>query len=95
MKRHQYRGSRYMCPAVRGGDTTDVFVDGVEGLLLERSVGVRLQDVVHVGEEQVAEEVGGLARQLGRHVVDTAHQYTGTAETETHGRWVTEGCGEA
>ena len=73
---------------------TDVLVDGVEGLLLEGPVGVRLQDVVHVWEEQVAEEVGRLARQLGRHVVDAAHQHSRTAETETNGTGsVTQCCG--
>ena len=61
---------------------TYALVDGVEGLLLEGPVGVGLHDVVDVGEEQVAEEVGGLPRQLGGHIVDAAHQHTGTAETE-------------
>ena len=67
------------------GTSTYALVDGVEWLLLERSVSVRLEDVVDVGEEQVAEEVGGLPRQLGRHVVDAAHQHAGAAETATAG----------
>ena len=38
------------------------------------------EDVHNVRQEQVAEEVGGLARQLRRHVVDRADQDSGTLE---------------
>jgi len=53
----------------------------VEGVVLQGPGGVRRHDAGDVGEEELPEEVSGLAWDLSRHVVDAAHQHPGSFET--------------
>lgn len=55
-----------------------------EVVLVQRFSGVRLHDILGVGEQEVAEEVRGLPGELCWHVVNGAHKDSGPFETGTN-----------
>ena len=65
--------------AVAGDD--GALDDVGESVLVERLGRVRLEHVVDVRQQQIAKEIGRLARQLRRHVVDRTHQHARPFET--------------
>lgn len=49
---------------------------GVKDMLLQRLLGIRLNNIVRKWYQKISKEIGAFSRDLSGHVVDTAHQHS-------------------